>query len=222
MTTKPLNVTEDLTAYVRARQADEPDILKRLADETSADVKAHMRLGWEQARFLMLMARLIGARRTIEVGVYTGYSSLSVALALPEDGMILACDVSEPWTQVARRYWREAGVEHKVDLRLAPALETLDIALASGFAGAFDMALIDADKVNYWNYFERCLDLLRPGGVIAVDNTLWYGRVIDPDYQDPDTLAIRAFNERVRTDPRVDACLTAIGDGLTLAVKKEG
>lgn len=222
MTTKPLNVTEDLTAYIRAMQADEPDILKRLADETSADVKAHMRLGWEQARFLMLMARLIGARRTIEVGVYTGYSSLSVALALPEDGMILACDVSEPWTQVARRYWREAGVEHKVDLRLAPALETLDIALASGFAGAFDMALIDADKVNYWNYFERCLELIRPGGVIAVDNTLWYGRVIDPDYQDPDTLAIRAFNKRLRNDARVDACLTAIGDGLTLAVKKEG
>lgn len=222
MTTKPLNVTEDLTAYVRAMQADEPDILRRLAAETSADPRANMRLGWEQARFLMLLARLTGARRTVEVGVYTGYSSLSVALALPDDGMILACDVSEPWTQVARRYWREAGVEHKIDLRLAPALETLDIALASGFGGAFDMAFIDADKVNYWNYFERCLELVRPGGVIAVDNTLWYGRVIDPDYQDADTLAIRAFNEHLRSDTRVDACLTAIGDGLTLAVKREG
>lgn len=220
MTTKPLNVTEDLIAYVRAMQADEPDVLRRLAAETAADPRANMRIGWEQGRFLMLLARLAQARRTIEIGVYTGYSALCMALALPDDGFILACDVSEPWTQVARRYWREARVEHKIDLRLAPALETLDTVMESGFAEAFDLAFIDADKVNYWNYFERCLELLRPGGVIAVDNTLWYGRVIDPDVQDPDTQAIRAFNERLRVDPRVDACLTAIGDGLTVAVKK--
>lgn len=221
MTTKPLCVTDDLIAYVRAMQPEEPDILRRLGAETDKDPRANMRIGWDQGRFLMLLTRLVQARRTIEVGVYTGYSSLCTALALPDDGFILACDVSEPWTSVARRYWREAGVEHKISLRLAPALDTLDHLLDDGFTEAFDMAFIDADKANYQNYFERCLALLRPGGVIAVDNTLWYGRVIDPGCDDPDTLAIREFNERLRSDHRVDACLTAIGDGLTLAVKKD-
>jgi caffeoyl-CoA O-methyltransferase len=220
MTTKPLDMTEELVAYVRAMQPEEPDILRRLAAETAADAKAHMRIGWEEGRFLMLLTRLIQARRTIEIGVYTGYSALCTAMALPEDGRVLACDVSVPWTDVARRYWREAQVEHKIDLRIAPALDTLDGLMGAGFAGIFDMAFIDADKVNYQNYFERCLELLRPGGVIAIDNTLWYGRVIDKDYEDQDTQAIRAFNKRLREDSRVDACLTAIGDGLTLAVKK--
>jgi len=219
MTTKPLDMTEDLVAYVRAMQTKEPEILSRLAEETAKDVKAHMRLGWEQGRFLMLLARLTQARRTLEIGVYTGYSALCVALALPPEGRITACDVSVPWTDVARRYWREAGVEQKVDLRLAPALDTLESLLDAGQAGTYDMAFIDADKGNYQNYFDNCLALMRPGGVIAVDNTLWYGRVVDPDNNDPETLAIRAFNERMRTDRRVDACLTAIGDGMTLAVK---
>ncbi|WP_243440091.1 O-methyltransferase [Fundidesulfovibrio soli] len=219
MTTKPLEMTEELVAYVRAMQIKEPEILARLAEETSKDVKAHMRLGWEQGRFLMLLARLTQAKRTLEIGVYTGYSALCVALALPPEGRITACDVSVPWTDVARRYWREAGVEQKVDLRIAPALDTLESLLDAGLAGTYDMAFIDADKGNYQNYFDKCLALVRPGGVVAVDNTLWYGRVVDPDNNDPETLAIRAFNERMRNDRRVDACLTAIGDGMTLAVK---
>lgn len=221
MTTKPLCITEELIGYVRAMQPEEPDILKRLGAETDRDPKAHMRIGWDEGRFLMLLVSLLQARRTIEIGVYTGYSALCTALALPEDGSILACDISEPWTAVARRYWREAGVEGKIDLRLAPALHTLDSVLEEG-AGTYDLAFIDADKVNYQNYFERCLTLVRPGGLIAVDNTLWYGRVIDPAFEDADTKAIRAFNERLRADPRVHACLTAVGDGLTLAVKKGG
>lgn len=219
MTTKPLEMTEELVAYVRAMQTKEPEILARLAEETSKDVKAHMRLGWEQGRFLMLLARLTQAKRTLEIGVYTGYSALCVALALPPEGRITACDVSVPWTDVARRYWREAGVEQKVDLRIAPALDTLESLLDAGLAGTYDMALIDADKGNYQNYFDKCLALVRPGGVVAVDNTLWYGRVVDPHNNDPETLAIRAFNERMRNDRRVDACLTAIGDGMTLAIK---
>ena len=219
MTTKPLEMTEELVAYVRAMQTKEPEILARLAEETSKDIKAHMRLGWEQGRFLMLLTRLTQAKRTLEIGVYTGYSALCVALALPPEGRITACDVSVPWTDVARRYWREAGVEQKVDLRIAPALDTLEGLLDAGLAGTYDMAFIDADKGNYQNYFDNCLALVRPGGVIAVDNTLWYGRVVDPDNNDPETLAIRAFNERMRNDRRVDACLTAIGDGMTLAIK---
>ena len=221
MTTKPLCITEDLIAYVRAMQPEEPEILTRLGAETDKDPRSTMRIGWDEGRFLMLLVKLVQARRTIEIGVYTGYSALCTALALPEDGRILACDISEPWTTVARRYWREAQVDHKIDLRLAPALDTLDGLMGAGSAGTFDMAFIDADKVNYWNYLERCLELVRPGGVIAVDNTLWYGRVIDPAFQDPDTMAIRAVNERLRVDPRVDICLAAIGDGLTLAIKKE-
>jgi len=220
MTTKPLCITEDLIHYVRAMQPDEPEILKRLGQETDTYPEAGMRIGWDEGRFLMLLARLIQARRTIEIGVFTGYSALCAALALPEDGRVLACDVSESWTTVARRYWREANVDHKIDLRLGDALTTLDGLLGSGLTGVFDMAFIDADKVNYQNYFERCLELLRPGGLIAVDNTLWYGRVIDQAVQDENTRAIRAFNERLRKDPRVEACLTAVGDGLTLAVKK--
>ena len=220
MTTKPLCFTGDLIEYVRAMQPEEPEILKRLGVETDALPRATMRIGWEEGRLLMLLTRLIQARRTIEIGVFTGYSALCTALALPADGRILACDISEPWTAVARRYWREANVDHKIDLRLGQALATLEGLLGSGFTGVFDMAFIDADKSNYQNYFECCLELVRPGGLIAVDNTLWYGRVIDPSFQDADTLAIRAFNERLRTDARVDVCLTAVGDGLTLAVKK--
>jgi len=222
MTTKPLCMTDDLMAYVRAMQPEEPEILRRLAGETDQDPKAHMRLGWEQGIFLQAIARLTQARRTIEVGVYTGYSTLCTALALPPDGFIMACDISAEWTKVARRYWREAGVEKKIGLRLAPAAETLRAFLDEGFTEAFDMAFIDADKTNQQNYFDLCLELLRPGGVIVVDNTLWYGRVADPAVNDPDTLAIREFNRRMRSDPRVDACLTAIGDGMSLAVKKGG
>src|SRR5262249_11849949 len=152
----------------------------------------------EQGQFLALLIQLLNARRTIEIGVYTGYSSLVVALALPDDGHIVACDVSEKWTSVARRYWREAGVEGKIDFQLRPALETLDELIAKGEAGSFDFVFIDADKENYLNYYERALTLVRPGGLIAVDNVLWSGRVIDRSANDADTRAVRAFNENLR------------------------
>src|SRR5437660_6229449 len=172
-----------------------------------------MQISPEQCQFMALLLHLIDARRTIEVGVFTGYSSLSVALALPDDGKVIACDVSEEWTSIARRYWREAGVANKIDLRLRPALETLDRLLADGRAGAFDFAFIDADKENYLNYYERCLRLVRPGGLIAIDNVLWHGDVIDPAKQDPDTRAIREFNERVSRDDRVWISMLPISDG---------
>jgi caffeoyl-CoA O-methyltransferase len=165
--------------------------------------------------------RLLGARMTLEVGVFTGYSSISVALALPAGGKIIACDVSEEWTSIARRYWVEAGVADKIDLRLRPAVETLDTLLAEGRAGSFDFAFIDADKSNYLNYYERCLELLRPGGLIAVDNVLWHGSVIDPAKQDEDTLAIRKFNLLVSEDERVWVSLLPLSDGLTLAMKRD-
>ena len=220
MTTKALDFTPALSAYVEAMQPEEPEAHRRLAAETDRDPKAHMRIGWPQGRLMMLLTRLTGARRAIEIGVYTGYSALCTALALPHDGRLLACDTSVAWTDVARRHWREAGVEHKLDLRLAPALDTLDALLGQGLAGRFDQAFIDADKPNILNYFERCLELLRPGGLILVDNTLWYGRVADLSFQDDDTQAIRDFNARLRHDARVEACLTQVGDGLSLAVKK--
>jgi caffeoyl-CoA O-methyltransferase len=167
-----------------------------------------------------LLMHLIGARRTIEIGVYTGYSALSVALALPDDGRIIACDINEEWTSIARRYWREAGVDGKIDLRLGPALATLDGLIASGQGNQFDFVFIDADKTNYANYYERALVLLRPGGLIGVDNVLWYGRVIDSSFDDPDTQAIRAFNEQLRSDDRVWLSMLPVRDGLTLACKK--
>lgn len=219
MTTKPLDFTADLTAYLVNMNPPEPELLARLAAETDVMPRASMRVGWVQARFLMALVALVRARRTIEVGVFTGYSALCTALALPEDGRIVACDRSEEWTAVARRYWREAGVEHKIDLRLGVALDALDGLLARGEAESFDFAFIDADKVNYRNYFERCLRLVRPGGLIAVDNTLWYGRVVDPAFTDPDTEAVRAFNAWLRDDPRTFVVMTAVGDGVTLAVK---
>ena len=169
---------------------------------------------------MALLVELMGASHAIEVGTFTGYSSLSVALAMPEDGRLICCDTSEEWTTVARRYWVEAGVQAKIDLRLAPALETLDALLSDGRAGAFDFAFIDADKQNYENYYERCLQLLRPGGLIAVDNTLWSGSVADPDDTEPSTCAIRRFNEKLHCDDRVSLSLVPIGDGLSLARKR--
>jgi len=198
----------------------EPDILRRLREETAPLPMARMQISPEQGQFMGMLIRLLGARATIEVGVFTGYSSVSVALALPEGGKIIACDVSEEWTSIARRYWRDAGVANKIDLRLRPALETLDALLVEGRAGAFDFAFIDADKANYSNYYERCFELIRPGGLIAIDNVLWHGDVVNPAKQDEDTQAIRAFNERVSRDDRVWVGLLPISDGLTLAMKK--
>jgi caffeoyl-CoA O-methyltransferase len=179
-----------------------------------------MQISPEQGQFMALLARLTGARRCLEVGVFTGYSSLVTALALPVDGSIVACDVSEEWTAVARRYWREAGVAHKIELRLAPATETLDELLAQGQAGTFDFAFIDADKTNYLAYYERTLSLLRTGGLVLVDNTLWSGRVADPEVADADTVSLRHFNEVLHRDERVDLSLLPLGDGLTLARKR--
>ncbi len=167
-----------------------------------------------------LLARLMGVRKAIEVGTFTGYSALAVARAMPADGRLVACDVSEAWTGIARRYWREAGVADRIELRLAPALETLDALVAAGEAGTFDFAFIDADKENYDGYYERCLALLRPGGLVMIDNVLWNGSVANPDKTDADTEAIRALNARLRDDRRVSLSLVPIGDGLTLCRKR--
>jgi predicted O-methyltransferase YrrM len=208
---------ENLRGYVEEHWLREPDILRRLRQETAAMPQANMQISADQGQLMAMLVRLIGARRTLEIGVFTGYSSLATAMALPSDGKIVACDVSEEFTAVARRYWEEAGVSDKIDLRLAPALETLDALLACGSGGVFDFCFIDADKANYEGYFERALRLVRPGGLIAVDNVLWDGKVADAEARDPDTESIRAFNARLATDDRVELALLPIGDGLTLA-----
>jgi predicted O-methyltransferase YrrM len=220
MSTVQTGVTEDLIEYVRSVSLREPEVLTRLREETAKLPNAIMQISPEQGQFMGMLIRLLGAKLTLEVGVFTGYSSISVALALPDDGRIIACDVSAEYTSVARRYWREAGVERKVDLRLAPAVETLDGLLKEGKAGAFDFAFIDADKDNYDRYYERALKLLRPGGLIAIDNVLWHGKVMDDSIQDADTRAIRALNEKLHGDERVWLSLLTIGDGLTLACKR--
>src|SRR6266849_6775308 len=210
-----LIITEDLWEYMRRVTLREPDILRRLREETANHPHVNMQISPEQGQFMALLMHLIGARRTIEVGVFTGYSSLSVALALPDDGRMIACDVNEELTSIARRYWNAAGVVHNIDLRLPPALETLDSLIATGQGGRFDFMFIDADKTNYAHYYERALVLVRPGGLIAVDNVLWYGRVIDASFDDPDTRAIRAFNEQLREDDRVWLSMLPVRDGLT-------
>ena len=220
MSNRTIQVTPALYDYILAASSRESDVLGRLRAETASMPNANMQISPEQGQFMRLLVRLSGARRAIEVGVFTGYSSLSVALALPDDGRLVACDVSEEYTSVARRYWREAGVDGKIDLRIAPALETLDALLAAGEAGTFDFAFIDADKPNYPHYYERCLELLRPGGLITVDYVLWSGKVADPSVRDESTAVIRAFNEKLRDDDRVDLSLLPVGDGLTLALKR--
>jgi caffeoyl-CoA O-methyltransferase len=215
-----LTITDSLWDYMRRVTLREPAVLKRLREETASQPQANMQISPEQGQFMALLMHLLDARKTLEIGVFTGYSSLSVALALPDDGRVIACDVNEEWTSIARRYWREAGVEKKIDLRLKPALATLDDLIATGQGGQFDFTFIDADKENYANYFERALVLVRPGGLIAIDNVLWYGRVIDPAVKDADTKAIRAFNERLHSDERVWLSMLPVRDGLTLACKK--
>src|SRR5258708_2914895 len=194
MSSQHLELSSELWDYIRQVSLREPDVLRRLRDETAPLPMSRMQISPEQGQFMGLLIRLLGARMTLEVGVFTGYSSISVALALPEDGKIIACDVSEEYTSVARRYWREAGVEHKIDLRLGPAVETLDALAAQSKANSFDFAFIDADKENYDHYYECALKLLRPGGLIVIDNVLWHGAVLDESIQDTDTVAIRALN----------------------------
>jgi len=216
MTERTVTLTRALRRYLYEASLREPDVLRRLRAETSALTQASMQIGPVQGQLFGLLVELLGARRTLEIGTFTGYSALVVALALPEDGTLVACDVSDEWTRVARRYWEEAGVAHKIDLRLAPALETLDGLLAGGATGTFDFAFIDADKASYDAYYERCLRLVRPSGLIAVDNTLWSGKVADSAATDADTEAIRAFNAKVRDDQRVSMSLLPVGDGVTL------
>jgi len=215
-----LTIGDELWEYMRRVTLREPALLRRLREDTVRYPNSTFQISAEQGQFMGLLMHLIGARRTIEVGVYTGYSALSVALALPDDGRVIACDINEEWTSVGRRYWREAGVEGKIDLRLGPALATLDGLIASGQANQYDFVFIDADKTNYANYYERALVLLRRGGLIGVDNVLWDGRVIDASFDDPDTRAIRAFNERLLKDDRVWLSMLPVRDGLTLACKK--
>jgi predicted O-methyltransferase YrrM len=220
MSNRTIEVTEPVWEYLVRETVREPEVLARLRRETLAVPNAQMQIAPEQGRFMALLVELIGARRTLEIGVYTGYSALSVALVLPPDGRLIACDVSEDWTKIARRYWLEAGVAEKIDLRLAPALTTLDQLLAEGQAESFDFAFIDADKGNYLAYYERCLSLVRAGGLIAADNALWSGAVADPTRNDDNTRAIREFNATVTNDPRVTTSLVPIGDGLLLARKR--
>jgi len=220
MTNRSISLTDSLYEYLLSVSLREPDLLRRLREETAALPNARMQIAPEQGQFMALMVQLTGARHCLEVGVFTGYSSLAVALALPDGGRIVACDVSEEWTTVARRYWSAAGVAHKIDLRLAPALETLEGLLAAGEAGSYDFAFLDADKENYLRYYELALELVRPGGLIVADNTLWSGRVIDLSNDEAATVALRRFNEQLHRDRRVDLSLVPIGDGLTLARKR--
>jgi caffeoyl-CoA O-methyltransferase len=222
MSNRTIQVTDGLYDYLLSVSSREPEVLARLRRETAERTgdRFRMQISPEQGQFMFLLARLVGARKALEVGVFTGYSSLAVAMALPEDGRLVACDVSEEWTSIARRYWQEAGVADRIDLRLAPALETLDGLLDAGDAGTFDFAFVDADKGNYGAYYERVLVLLRPGGLVAIDNTLWSGRVADASVDDPDTSAIRAFNAKLHLDSRVDLSMLPGGDGLTLARKR--
>lgn len=215
-----LFLPERIHEYLKSASVREPPVLRRLREETAAHPRAIMQVPPEHGQFMGLLVQLMGARRALEVGVFTGYSSLSVALALPEDGRMVACDLSEEFTAIARRYWKEAGVEHKIDLRLGPALETLQALRRDGRQGAFDFAFIDADKTNYEAYYECALDLIRPGGLIMVDNVLWSGQVADPEAADADTVALRAFNKKIYADARIALSMLPLGDGVTLALKR--
>ncbi len=219
MDKKYISLTDPLYEYLQKVSVREPDILRRLREETAGDPLAMMQISPDQGQFMTLLARLLNARRYLEVGVFTGYSTLSLALALPSDGKITACDISEEWTSMARRYWKEAGLDEKIDLRLAPAADTLASLIAKGSEGSYDLAFIDADKENYQVYFEYCLKLVRPGGLILIDNVLWGGQVIDESNREESTVAIREFNLNLHQDNRVHISLLPVGDGLTLAAK---
>lgn len=220
MTNKSLNMGDRLYDYLLSVSLREPEVLLKLREETARHPMSQMQIAPEQGQFMALLVQLMGATKTLEVGVFTGYSALSVALALPENGQVVACDVSEEFTAIARRYWEMAGVTNKIDLRIAPAVETLDQLLAEGQTETFDFAFIDADKSNYGTYYEQALQLVRPGGLILIDNVLWSGRVADGQVQDTRTEAIRAFNRKLHEDQRVTLSMVAIADGLTLALKR--
>ena len=207
---------EAIEHYVTELMTRETPLLQRLRAETAALPRSRMQISPDLGAFLAMLVRLIGARRTLEIGTFTGYSALAVAAALPEDGKLIACDVSAEWTAVARRYWEEAGLASRIELRLAPATETLAALLREGAAASFDFAFIDADKEEYDAYYEACLKLVRPGGLIAIDNVLWHGAVVDPAADDAETKALRELNAKIRDDRRVEACLLTVGDGIML------
>uniref|UniRef100_B8HUL0 O-methyltransferase family 3 n=1 Tax=Cyanothece sp. (strain PCC 7425 / ATCC 29141) TaxID=395961 RepID=B8HUL0_CYAP4 len=220
MSNKTLGLDDRLQDYLLAVSLREPEILQQLRQETASHPQVNMQIAPEQGQFMAFLVQLLGVKQALEIGVFTGYSSTAVALALPPEGQLIACDLSADYTAIARRYWQLAGVANKIDLRLAPALETLDQLLAAGRSETFDFVFIDADKENYLNYYERSLQLLRRGGLIVVDNVLWGGSVADPANQESSTVAIRAFNQKIHADDRVSLSLVPIADGLTLALKR--
>jgi len=216
MANASIGLSQELHAYLVKVGVREPDVLRKLRDRTAAIPQHGMQIAPEQGAFMALLVKLMGARNCLEVGTFTGYSSTAVALALPADGRLVCCDVSREWTDIARETWTEAGVADRVELRLGAAIETLDQVLAEDGAGRFDFAFIDADKPNYDGYVERALRLVRAGGLIAIDNVLWSGRVADSSVDDESTVAIRLLNEKLATDSRVEIAMVPIGDGLTL------
>lgn len=220
MSTRTFTLSDPLYEYLLSVSLREPDVLTRLRRETARSPEAHMQISPEQGQLMALLIRLAQASKVLEIGVFTGYSSLTMALALPPEGKIVACDISEEWTSVAERYWKDAGVAGKIDLRLGPALKTLESLLEKGEAGTFDFAFIDADKRNYEKYYERTLQLVRKGGLITIDNVLWSGRVADPKNVEDSTETIRKFNRMLHNDQRIFLSLVPIGDGLTLAQKR--
>jgi caffeoyl-CoA O-methyltransferase len=220
MSNKSIGLTDELHEYLLSVSNRESAVMRRLREETAEHPKAEMQIAPEQAQFLQFLLRLIGARRTIEIGVFTGYSALATAEVLPPNGEVVACDVSEEYTQVARRYWAEAGVADRIDLRIAPAAETLDALLDEGRAGTFDFSFVDADKETYDTYYEQSLRLLRPGGVIALDNVFRDGRVTEPAPDDESVRAIQALNDKLHDDERVDLAMLPLADGVTLAMKR--
>ena len=215
-----LQLSDAISQYLQDHSLRESDVLRRLRDETATLKEARMQLSPEQGQLLTFLVELTCASKAIEVGTFTVYSALCVASALPIDGKLVACDVSEQWTAIGRRYWQEAGVENKIDLRIAPAIETLKDLVVSGETGSFDFALIDADKENYGLYYKQIFELLRIGGLMLIDNVLWGGKVADPAISDPSTVAIRAFNREVYQDNRVSLSMLPIGDGMTLVRKR--
>ena len=220
MSAQSIGLSDELHEYLLSMSLRESDAMRRLREETAEHPMAQMQIAPEQAQFFQFLIRLLGARRTLEVGVFTGYSALAVAEVLPPNGEVVACDVSEEYTKVARRHWRDAGVADTIDLRLAPAAETLDTLLDNGQAGTFDFAFIDADKETYDTYYEQSLRLLRPGGVVALDNMFRDGRVTDSDVEDESVRAIQRLNEKIHDDERVDLSMLPLADGVTLAMKR--
>ena len=219
MTKQTTGLEKTLADYIQSISLREPDILRQLRQETAKLSMAQMQISPEQGQFMALLVQLMGAKKTLEIGVFTGYSALAVALVLPVDGKVIACDISEEYTAIAKDFWARAGVSEKIDLRIAPALETLETLINEGEAASFDLAFIDADKQNYENYYERALTLLRPGGLILIDNVLWSGKVADSTITDKQTQAIREFNQKLHQDSRISLSVVAIADGLTLALK---